>query len=709
MRQSGPKDLRARSGMALIVVLGFVAVLAVLAISLIITMRVERLATNSFAETVRARQLIHVALARAMNAIDADMVGRDALYPGDVYTLTTGPGLITNLFPDLESRLYVPAGLTNALPSSLRLADVTAGTTVIGRVGYVAVDMSGLIDVNLAGKLQRQRGNDGREIQLSPSLHSEIRNLGNLLARRSNEWRRVESPAELYYLGASTATLFTNTPIRNFAPFSQFGPDFNPLGQPKVSLAGDADALLARRDEIVAALVACNVPNPEMVFTNLLDYVDTDSIPRDLESFATEAVPMINEVIFSNAVARTISGGTTETIHRVYMTVETWFPFGDRSFPAATLVAESSPIINVINALPTELAIDPITDLLTTGPRPVAAHPPNSFQQTTFIWEKRTNAPIAQNTAVIRVQMNSGLRVEQGGNAVDLARFPNNNIDLQTPIPPNSGTIRIRSFSVVDPRLNHLPAQWTLQAEQPAPTYTAITPGRINQNATGGEGVSTMYVRDFPLDLPKAGLGVGSVGELGFLSVGQPWRTIALYNTPGANLHPVLDYFTLGDPPVRRSLVNINSANSNVLAAAFYAMPIEAYPGGGGPTVTIAAARSLAGNVIARLAASGRYENNRALSVLGEFDNGLLSALNGQLTSPVLTNDALREALIRNSSGLFSYRQNLFNVYLYAQSITPGGTTGSEARAVATIWRDPEFDDPTNVTNKMLLRFFRWL
>jgi hypothetical protein len=64
---------------------------------------------------------------------------------------------------------------------------------------------------------------------------------------------------------------------------------------------------------------------------------------------------------------------------------------------------------------------------------------------------------------------------------------------------------------------------------------------------------------------------------------------------------------------------------------------------------------------------------------------------------------------VRNAAGLFSYRQNLFNVYLFAQSITPGGATGAEARAVATIWRDPELEDSANKTNKMFIRFFRWL
>ncbi len=696
--------------MALIVVLGFVAVLAVLAISLIITMRVERLATNSFAETVRARQLIHVALARAMNELDTDMTNRFVVYPQDIYRLNSGSGVILSPFPDWQSRLYVPRGLTGALPSAVNLTNVNVGGTVVGRVGFVAVDMSGQVDANVAGKLSRGRGINGSEVQITSLLNTDVVSAATFLARRSNEWRRFETIAEMMFL-----VLNTNRSIENFATYSRFGPDLNPLGQEKILLSGDVPTLLLRRDAITNALHLCGIPDTAMVFTNLLDYVDTDSIPRDLESFTTEAVPMINEVVFSNVVARQVSGSDTVTIHRLYMTVESWFPFPDRSFPASTLEVVGSPIINVLATVPAELAIDPSVDLRTPAPGTIGAFTPNSFQLTTFMWEKRvTNAPIAQPAAVVRVQMNSSLAVEQGGNRLDLARFPNNNLDVRAPIPPSPGVTRISSLSVIDPRLNHLPqtTNWMTQVAQGSPPPNGIvTPGSINQNAVGvGEGVSRMYVRDFPLDLPKAGVGVGSVGELGYLSIGSPWRTIALYNTPnGGRVHPVLDYFTLEAPDVRRGLININSPNTNALASAFVSMPVEAYPGEGGPTVTVQAARTLARNLMDRLGTTNRYERNRTISVIGEFDQGLIATLNGELSSPVLTDDAARESLIRNASGLFSYRQNLFNVYLYAQSITPGGATGAEARAVATIWRDPEFSDPSNRTNKMLLRFFRWL
>ncbi|MCS6770509.1 MAG: hypothetical protein NZ740_00605 [Kiritimatiellae bacterium] len=704
MKSVCEKPCAGKQGMALVVVLGFLAVLAVLAVSLIVTMRVERLATSSFAETVRARQLVHVALARALQAIDSDLANNSFMYPPwDVFTLTAGTPAITNPLPDLHSRLYVPASLTNQLPNVLRMENVQVGTTIVGRVGYIAVDISGKVDANLAGTRPRGRGLDGREIQLG--VLPEIRNLQAFLNGRSNEWRRFESTAELYYLaGVSGNSLFTNRPVQSFATFSRFGADFSTNGTPKISLAGDAAALQSRESSIVSAFNACGIPNPNMVFSNLLDYVDTDSIPRDLDSFCTEAVPMVNEVIFSNSVTRQVVGGVTQYTHRLYMTVETWFPFGDRSFPAAQLVPQGSPIINVVNINVPELAINPSADLVSAVPMAIQPHTPNSFQQTTFVWQKQTNVSAGLPATVnIQVEVNSRLAVDLLGNRHDSARLPNTRVTVRAPPPGSSASPQIASLSVIDPRLNHDPANWALTVA------SAATPGRLNSNATGNEGPSIMYVRDFPLDQPKPGLGVGSVGELGFLSVGEPWRTIALYRAPPLNrLHPVLDHFTAAtNRSVRRALINVNSTDTNALAAAFFALPLENYPGGGGSTVTVAAARTLGANVLNE---NANQDVNRSISLIGAFDINFLAALNGQLASPVLTNDAIREAIVRNAAELFSYRQNMFNIYLFAQSLTPAGTVGADARAIATVWRDPEVEDTAeNDPCRILLRFFRWL
>lgn len=715
MKQPFQRD--SREGVALVIVLGFVAVLAILAVSLMITTRIERLSTTSFAEVTRARQLVNVALARAMDDIDYEMVKDGLVYPAsNVYYLTSGSGVIrTNLYSN-GALAYVPAWETSSLPRTIYLDDVRVGTNVIGRVGYVAVDCSGLVDVNLASMKSRASGRDGREVQLSPSILTEITELGLFLDRRSNEWSRVESLAELYYLGvgtdASKRVIESNRPPANVFTYSRFGLDHNPMGEPKVSLAGDWNDLLARRTNIIGTLELCGVPNAVMVFSNLLDYVDTDSIPRDIESFCTEAVPMINEIIFRNSltVQPDPNGIDTQYIYDVFMDVETWFPFPDRSFANAKL-RFASPVVKFApaNALLAPLVPDAASDMVAPGAGSdsigITNHLPDSFNITTFQWRKiATNAFLQSGTMMgLRVEFDGDLFVEDGaGNSVDRVR-PDGSASLIAYRSTPQQNRRV-SFSVKDPRFNHQ-KQWQMESSP-----SAGTPGKMNAGIQNeGEKPSSMYVRDYPLNEPKLDMGLGGVGDLGFLSVGAPWRTIALYNTPGTNLNPVLDYFTLETNAIRRGLVNVNSLSQPALASAFYAAAVEAYPGGGGPTVTVNGAVLLASNLIQRVAAFARPETNRGVSVIGDFDHGLVGQLNNVLTSPALTNDAQIEAVIRNSAGLFSYRQNLFTIFLYGQAIAPAGVTGAEQRAVAVVWRDPEFNDSSNQTNKMMVRFFRWL
>ena len=61
------------SGIALIIVLGFLGILLLLAVSFAISMRVERLATHTYLDQVRAKHLVHAALSRALSAVNTNM------------------------------------------------------------------------------------------------------------------------------------------------------------------------------------------------------------------------------------------------------------------------------------------------------------------------------------------------------------------------------------------------------------------------------------------------------------------------------------------------------------------------------------------------------------------------------------------------------------------------------------------------------------
>jgi hypothetical protein len=315
----------------------------------------------------------------------------------------------------------------------------------------------------------------------------------------------------------------------------------------------------------------------------------------------------------------------------------------------------------------------------------------------------------------IEVRNGDGVVVDE----VDFTGWPNNMFLWILPgareagAPPNYAQ-SASSAEVNDPRLNHNQGNWKKES--------APTPWILNKHATEkgnlAEGVSPMYVRNFPLDLPKALVGRGSVAELGYLSVGEPWRTIALYNTPDQNLHRVLDYFTLETNTAVRGKVNINSRNLGVLASALYEMKLDQYPGEDTTKrMSVDGAAFLASNVITRLGGGvpARHRGNRSTSVLGEFDISFCGNLDSRLSSPALTNDAARESILRNAHELFGVRQNLYTIFVYAQTMTPAGALGAEQRAVAVVWRDPEEDVAdtgaagSGRLNRTFVRYFKWL
>jgi len=71
-----------RQGIALIIVLGMLAVMMVLGVAFVTAMRTERVAAGNFMEVMKARHLVYTALARAMDDIEEDMAYNSTpLYP----------------------------------------------------------------------------------------------------------------------------------------------------------------------------------------------------------------------------------------------------------------------------------------------------------------------------------------------------------------------------------------------------------------------------------------------------------------------------------------------------------------------------------------------------------------------------------------------------------------------------------------------------
>ena len=73
MKNTDQNRQNRKSGVALVIVLGLLAVLTTLAVAFAIAMRVEHMAAQNYADAVRAENLVHAGFASAMEWIDGSM------------------------------------------------------------------------------------------------------------------------------------------------------------------------------------------------------------------------------------------------------------------------------------------------------------------------------------------------------------------------------------------------------------------------------------------------------------------------------------------------------------------------------------------------------------------------------------------------------------------------------------------------------------
>jgi hypothetical protein len=311
------------------------------------------------------------------------------------------------------------------------------------------------------------------------------------------------------------------------------------------------------------------------------------------------------------------------------------------------------------------------------------------------------------------------------------------------------------SFECVDPRFNWAIGTNRFGAVFWATNFNTETTGRVNQatidwltgaygvenrtdyiNLTGGPPLTSHTNHNYDMYCAGAalpGATLRTVGELGYLAV-APWRTIRLY--PGSTetnqyIDRVLDTFTLvpTNRPSVRGMINPNTSHSNSLALVFNRCRLEAYPDEGGtavPVVTSNLALRAAQKIVVFNYSGDPSPTGHGLVKLGPnvSDSGYGfgeiwkdTALTGALLPPEDDSEFRREALIRNSYGLFSTRNMCFTVFLLASAeigYNPGGLgsdfsdlrnptqPGGIFKAVAVVWRDAW-------TGEQIIQHFRYL
>lgn len=342
-----------KSGVALVIVLGLVAVLVVVCVAFSINMRVERAGAANLRHASMARHLAKGAMAAAIAAIDSNVgdeiipkwynasdpsaktyssgsgtYWRDTLASHDFQ----GEGVPARFFtPEVES--YFPPGLafmgyatrykgaSIKEPQWIGVYDTYSAQTnrnLLGRYAYFVLNTTDLIDINIAGRTDRWMGEDRGEIQITPEVFKEEIIDADALIGKVKADGGYESFAEFGMRNSSGA-------IKDCRSFNVFS--YNPTDTNKVFIgkkAGESDdAYVARlkgdKAKIIeafcdAGLLSGRVFNRKgnkivdceqarWAYLGLIDFVDADDEMENddeiapYERPATENMPLLSGFI----------------------------------------------------------------------------------------------------------------------------------------------------------------------------------------------------------------------------------------------------------------------------------------------------------------------------------------------------------------------------------------------------------------------------
>lgn len=325
-----------KNGAALVLILGFLAILTLIIMAFSTQSRSERLAMRDFLSKAQNRHLLHAAMTRALEDIDklgapysntlahvSENYGSNSTYMIDSIDF----GAFSDHIPGKGSPVREALDLQYRTARWQTVHDATGKP--VGRVGYAILNTSGLLDANYAGKTKgskyttRYRGLTPQELQLSSELLPELsanadyigRRLGpegdmqtqTLLAEpetlsaglamvynRDKAWRRFESLRDFNVLNRRDEIIELNA--ENFRPYSYFIPSTNTppafMGNTMNNL--DEDAIKKALTEIGIV----DMENQNLVLAQLNDYIDKDTKPNDAK-YSSEVAPLINEILLN--------------------------------------------------------------------------------------------------------------------------------------------------------------------------------------------------------------------------------------------------------------------------------------------------------------------------------------------------------------------------------------------------------------------------
>ncbi len=712
-----------RRGIALILVLGLLAVLLVTGIALAVLASLDRDMARLHRGRAAASELTHSALARFLADLNTyyDEAGAgDAdgalLYPEWNAWAGFGDGspdrmefARARLLTD-AARTYIPGALLDAAHDvdeemTWMLAGIDAlpdggvlRGTALGRYAYLAVNVGGLLDANRAGGLERGAGDLPEELVLRHL--AELADVEAFLAARAEQLPYEDVPdlhaAQRDALATAPQVLFPYSHARPGVWDPEAGAAVAP--EDRIRLDADlADWETPERETAFKAALTDLGATPEeadRAYLALLDFIDDDVVPRDPVHFGSEAVPRFNEVVATlrHEVTPAAEPGEPDE-HRLTARIDVeWaflhLPASTHRFVvrfAGTAFADPAPDGAEPQAFEVEVA----------GP----AEPGYAVGAAEVETSWTSHEPPGEVAVGVRIT-EAEIRLEASDDLVDGVDGP---FGFSLVVPAEGEVVA--GYEAVDPRFNGSPSdpeQWVYAAADYAPSLGEANAAALARQAEpDADGDSDMHVGNRPFR---------AVADLGYLPFG-PWRTIPV---TGPEAWPVYRRFVARDPDLapRRGLVNPNTDRPEVLQAAFLDLPLERYAEDpDAPAIDEAQSLALADAVIG----AGLYRNLSELARVPDLTDG---------THVPLTSSLQRHALMRHAEHLLTLRSNLFLVFLGGEvydtptpppgeparpvSLEAYGTRVATRRALALVWVDP-FPRADDGGRDAFVRWFRWL
>ncbi|OVE76977.1 hypothetical protein BVX97_00145 [bacterium E08(2017)] len=720
------KVVHDKKGVAILIVIAMLATLMLAGSAFSISMRLERKGSANYQHSVVSRHLLWAALSQAVQTLDENIDGGGSfnVYPswdvlpsiGDQIDGSYQMARVTTA----SSRSYIPGKLWPAVVSQTPNWDYVFDSdgVVNGRIAYSIVNVSGLLDGNMAGGTNRAFGATVSEIQPSEGLSwNDL-----CFDKRNRTHVRYESLREMKRLNTTLYEAlggYTNGFAHVFS-CSKEGEymDGGGLVEPKIYIGGDESDLQSRSTEIRAKLSDCGITTAgEQLFfmESLYDYIDQDCVPRvGTDAANTEAIVMCNEIWFYLDAS---GGGGTFTPNVGLEFIYPYITPQDNSFEYRTTLVvnwnqngNAQPPINVSYPMGGGWKDTGYVANSTKAPWY------NGNEQGTDPSDPNLTVPITSAVEIVDCTLTVEIRGD--GQIVDRVTLSADPVTIPV------GSVAEQSWECIDPRYN-----WDKAHAGGEERWMNVGASGSQDNPNNRSLQWIGYFPDVDDDIRWYCADSGqlrNIGELGNLPLHSDiapadgrCNTISLF---GDAPHVVANskffrYFTTSDAGYRRGLVNVNTTIPEVWAALFRDAPIGDPDPSNSNRISDGQARDI-GNAIASF-----IESRGPFLDVSEFVNNSDSShpfKHMKTTYLPGEKDVDIELILSSVEGMLTSRSNTFIILLAAEKYIPFAMSGtstkgkslSSAYAVATVCRDAyRTPDPSSgdYYHKMFIRSFNQL